>query len=669
MRHGLALLSLAIVLATACQQNQNNTKIVVAVWSDIPVPTGLDNVRIDVTGPTGPSATTSKTFFSKDSSGSGKTFFPIQLEVVPSGSASAAFTVTATGLLGTNAIVSQTGHVSFVAGKSLLLKLRLDPVCETVICTGDSTCVAGTCNKPIEVTTPYDPSQPLIAPDLSAPDAGLPDGAADVVPSIDGAGGDEGVDVARGTGGAGGLDATPLDVGSDRTADVAVFTGGIGGGGGSGGFGVGGDTLTGLGGVQGAGGAAGPDASQPDSVVTDALDAPLGGSGGAGGVIGSGSTIGTGGAASTGGVVGTGGATSTGGIVGTGGVTGMGGTTAGCQDNATQCSGNTLQTCTNGQWGAGVACGPQQTCSGPAGTAKCTCNPDPVCGSTLGNTCENPSKLATCTRDSYGCIYESSAVPCTNGACSGPAGSASCCTNGCTAGTTCLSSTSLQTCAVGANGCTAATTSTCSVCTGAAGSASCCTNSCTAGATCLSSTSLQTCAAGTNGCTASTTTTCSTGQVCERCGTASCDDPNWDEWPLPNIQADVAAGAPNIESYSNNGDGTVTDNVTGLMWQQAVAVPSATYTWANAVAYCPTLTLAGHSDWRLPTQIELMSIVDLGQSNPSINSTYFPSTPSNYFWSSSPVAGSPSDAWVVDFFTGNTNDIAVSGTYPVRCVR
>jgi hypothetical protein len=64
-----------------------------------------------------------------------------------------------------------------------------------------------------------------------------------------------------------------------------------------------------------------------------------------------------------------------------------------------------------------------------------------------------------------------------------------------------------------------------------------------------------------------------------------------------------------------------------------------------------------------------MSIVDLGQSNPSINSTYFPSTPSNYFWSSSPVAGSPSDAWVVDFFTGNTNDIAVSGTYPVRCVR
>jgi hypothetical protein len=54
---------------------------------------------------------------------------------------------------------------------------------------------------------------------------------------------------------------------------------------------------------------------------------------------------------------------------------------------------------------------------------------------------------------------------------------------------------------------------------------------------------------------------------------------------MPNSQVDVTAGAPNLESYTDNGDGTVTDNVTGLMWQQAV--PATTYTWANAVAYCP----------------------------------------------------------------------------------
>jgi len=142
---------------------------------------------------------------------------------------------------------------------------------------------------------------------------------------------------------------------------------------------------------------------------------------------------------------------------------------------------------------------------------------------------------------------------------------------------------------------------------------------------------------------------------------------DWVEWPMPNSQVDVTAGAPNLESYTDNGDGTVTDNVTGLMWQQAV--PATTYTWAQAVAYCPTLTLAGHSDWRLPSRIELYSIVDAGQSNPSINGTYFPSTPPNWFWSSSPVAGSPSLAWGVYFYYGDTYYGDITNTTNVRCVR
>jgi hypothetical protein len=104
------------------------------------------------------------------------------------------------------------------------------------------------------------------------------------------------------------------------------------------------------------------------------------------------------------------------------------------------------------------------------------------------------------------------------------------------------------------------------------------------------------------------------------------------------------------------------------MWQQAV--PSAEYTWANAVAYCPTLTLAGHSDWRLPSVIELVSIVDIGQSSPSINGTYFPSTPATNFWSSSPAADSPSNAWNVNFGIGVVGDgYDVSNTFGVRCVR
>jgi hypothetical protein len=136
---------------------------------------------------------------------------------------------------------------------------------------------------------------------------------------------------------------------------------------------------------------------------------------------------------------------------------------------------------------------------------------------------------------------------------------------------------------------------------------------------------------------------------------------------MSNGPVDVAAGAPNSEAYTDNGDQTVTDNVTGLMWQKAV--PTGTYMWTQAVAYCQTVTLGAHSDWRLPSRIELVSIVDAGLSDPSINGMHFPSTPTAYFWSSSPVASSTSGAWYVDFNSGNTSYNDMSDTYDVRCVR
>ena len=61
--------------------------------------------------------------------------------------------------------------------------------------------------------------------------------------------------------------------------------------------------------------------------------------------------------------------------------------------------------------------------------------------------------------------------------------------------------------------------------------------------------------------------------------------------------------------YIDNGDGTVTDNGTGLMWQQATA--PGTYTWEQALVYCENLDLANHTDWRLPTvkELGLLSII------------------------------------------------------------
>jgi len=67
-------------------------------------------------------------------------------------------------------------------------------------------------------------------------------------------------------------------------------------------------------------------------------------------------------------------------------------------------------------------------------------------------------------------------------------------------------------------------------------------------------------------------------------------------------------------SYTNNSDGTITDNVTGLMWQQD---PGAKMTYSQAVAGTSNVTLAGYSDWRLPSIKELYSLIQFDGLDPS----------------------------------------------------
>ncbi len=61
-------------------------------------------------------------------------------------------------------------------------------------------------------------------------------------------------------------------------------------------------------------------------------------------------------------------------------------------------------------------------------------------------------------------------------------------------------------------------------------------------------------------------------------------------------------------NFVANGDGTITDLATGLMWQQAD--DGTARDWKSALEYAENLDLAGHSDWRLPNAKELQSIVD-----------------------------------------------------------
>jgi len=120
-------------------------------------------------------------------------------------------------------------------------------------------------------------------------------------------------------------------------------------------------------------------------------------------------------------------------------------------------------------------------------------------------------------------------------------------------------------------------------------------------------------------------------------------------------------------SYTDNGDGTVTDTSTGLRWQQAGS--SNTQTWEQALAYCESLNLGGYTDWRLPTSKELQSLVDYNRYNPEINTTYFPSTVSSFYWSSTTYANYTNLAWGVYFYDGIGDVNNKIGSWYVRAVR
>jgi hypothetical protein len=118
--------------------------------------------------------------------------------------------------------------------------------------------------------------------------------------------------------------------------------------------------------------------------------------------------------------------------------------------------------------------------------------------------------------------------------------------------------------------------------------------------------------------------------------------------------------------FTDLGNRTVRDNHDGAVWQQEV--DAGYYTQAEAIAYCAALILDG-AGWRLPTVDELWSLVDTTRTNPSIDPTYFPGTSSEYFWSSSSVAGWPTDGWNVVFNIGYVDSSVAAATHRARCVR
>lgn len=148
---------------------------------------------------------------------------------------------------------------------------------------------------------------------------------------------------------------------------------------------------------------------------------------------------------------------------------------------------------------------------------------------------------------------------------------------------------------------------------------------------------------------------------------------------------DLQKGVSVSGRFKDNGNGTVTDGLTGLIWLkngQCTQFFSGDTTglnyrpWADAIdaanqlasGYCGLLDGSKAGDWRLPNRKELDSLLDLGRAYPALPAGC-PLTNFGSFWSSTTNVASTGRAWLVDLQSGDVFNDPKSDTYYVRAVR
>jgi len=123
--------------------------------------------------------------------------------------------------------------------------------------------------------------------------------------------------------------------------------------------------------------------------------------------------------------------------------------------------------------------------------------------------------------------------------------------------------------------------------------------------------------------------------------------------------------------FVDNGDGTVTDAMTGLMWLQDADSITAR-SWANALSAVAALSTGDHHDWRLPNVRELESLLDLSQDGPCLPAEYatkFTGVQNDLYWTSTTYAGATGSAWCVDLADGAILAVNKSASHYVMAVR
>ncbi len=114
----------------------------------------------------------------------------------------------------------------------------------------------------------------------------------------------------------------------------------------------------------------------------------------------------------------------------------------------------------------------------------------------------------------------------------------------------------------------------------------------------------------------------------------------------------------------------VIDNATGLMWQDNAEAKTVQKNWYNAKSYCQNLILGGYSDWRVPTILELKSIIDMGREHPATDPV-FQYIVNDDYWSSTVGASkySEDNVWIYNFYKNEDYWDDKTDSVHIRCVR
>ena len=160
------------------------------------------------------------------------------------------------------------------------------------------------------------------------------------------------------------------------------------------------------------------------------------------------------------------------------------------------------------------------------------------------------------------------------------------------------------------------------------------------------------------------------GSLCQE---STCGSHKWACWPVPTPPSEKL---PHPQNYTDLGNGAVRDNVTCLVWEKAN--PATQGTWQASSDRCAALgtsSYAGFNDWRLPTRMEMASLMDqtLGRTayaSPPFTTTSGAYATGSYWWETIQGINGANLAWGYGANGMTSNAYSLAGTnFAARCVR